>query len=288
MVYPIDHLIGQIEFGAIGSHWNYSHEHHNGNGFGWDMIFVEGDTLVNGTNQKILRRTYSRTEFFPQNSTVQGSQIIGTMLITDDSVFVNDRLILDFSMEEGDTLDLNFDYDGNVKLVTDSITIESIDGVDHKKWHLQKLCLLDSNIINTEYVEILEGVGQIGNEYLLWNMDGCLLIGGGTNSFSCYSNGSFNYPESNICDELVDIKDVDLSQLKVYPNPTNDLLFIESEEREIEKIRIYDSTGDVVFTDAAITPSDMEIDVASFSNGIYFIEISHRNKASYFKSFVKF
>lgn len=265
-------LSAQNEFGAVGSYWNYTHAPHSGNGYGWETILVERDTLINGKPHQLLSRSYSRTVFFPEFNTVYEYEMLGTMLIENDSVYVNDRLILDFSMEAGDTLTLDF-MEGTVTLVADSITTEIINGIDHKKWNLQKLCPNG----NEEFVEVLEGVGPIGAEYLLWNMDGCTLIGGGINSFSCYQNGDFNYPETTGCEILVKSDELNPATIKIHPNPANDFLMISSEALNIATFKIFDAIGKVVLENYSLHTHSIHLDISEFSPGMYHIELGFKN-----------
>lgn len=61
-----------------------------------------------------------------------------------------------------------------------------------------------------------------------------------------------------------------ISEVKIYPNPTSGKLFITLEKDKLEKIMIYSITGEKV-TEAINIGN--EIDVASLSNGMYFLEI---------------
>ncbi len=271
-------VCGQNEFGAIGSHWNYGYSPHDGNGNGWDMISIEGDTMIDGELHKIVRRTYSRTEFFPQNNTIQNSYIYGTMQIKNDSIFVNDQLILDFSMDEGDTLEINVDFSGVIKLVADSITMETINGIDHKKWHLQKLCYVGTVVNGQEYVQIIEGIGQIGFEYLFWNLDGCVVLGGGSNNFHCYRNGDFSYPEMSACEELVSTEKPLKRAVGIYPNPANNTLYMDGKGVRVIKYQIYDMLGKRMTESTSSNDAFESIDISGLSQGIYCIAIMLENR----------
>lgn len=285
LILTISQLSAQNEFGAVGSHWNYFHSSHSGDGYGWDMILVEGDTIIMGKEHKILSRTYSRTQLYPESSTINSYYIVGTMLIENDSVFVNDKLILDFSMEIGDTLELNLD-NGIINLVTDSITIENINGINHKKWYLQKLCIDGPSVGSNGYVEVLEGIGQVGAEYLFWNLDGCTVIGGGSNSLTCYNNGDFEYPEMTGCEILVNSKEINDEQIEIYPNPANEFLIITNSSYNIGKLKIYNSTGKMILEKSSIHSNSININISRFDSGFYFIELEG-SKNTINKKFIK-
>lgn len=66
--------------------------------------------------------------------------------------------------------------------------------------------------------------------------------------------------------------DVLNSEFKIYPNPTNGYFTIISNQKEIKRISIIDMTGKIVL-EKNIYSKKSNIDMTSFSNGIYFIKI---------------
>ena len=63
------------------------------------------------------------------------------------------------------------------------------------------------------------------------------------------------------------------NDLKLYPNPTSGMLFIESKEA-IKLIQLFDINGRKVYSSIHNTSS---IDIASFSSGIYFLKMESEN-----------
>jgi len=62
-----------------------------------------------------------------------------------------------------------------------------------------------------------------------------------------------------------------ISNIKLYPNPVSDRLFISSENTVVEKIIVYSINGKILFE---IVNETNSIDVSTLSKGIYFIELS--------------
>ena len=62
-----------------------------------------------------------------------------------------------------------------------------------------------------------------------------------------------------------------LNDLRIYPNPVSDQLFITSEKSTIKTMAVFSTTGQKVLE---IEGSSNSIDVSSLSKGIYFLEIN--------------
>jgi len=71
--------------------------------------------------------------------------------------------------------------------------------------------------------------------------------------------------------KILGINDKALSKVGLFPNPTTDLLYIDSEFGVIEQLTVYDRTGRQVLKQ---TPEGNAIDVSILPQGLYFIEIT--------------
>lgn len=73
----------------------------------------------------------------------------------------------------------------------------------------------------------------------------------------------------------VGIEDISrLSSLKIYPQPANEVLFIESEE-EIQSLRLIDVLGKSIYSGKA-----QRINTAEYDNGIYLLEVAYSGGVS--------
>ncbi|MEZ0129179.1 T9SS type A sorting domain-containing protein, partial [Flavobacterium sp. LBUM151] len=70
-------------------------------------------------------------------------------------------------------------------------------------------------------------------------------------------------------------------ELGIYPNPVSDILNIKTQE-EVLNVTVYDITGKSINTKV----NNNQIDVSSFTKGIYIINIATEN-ASYVQKFIK-
>lgn len=62
------------------------------------------------------------------------------------------------------------------------------------------------------------------------------------------------------------------SEMKIYPNPTNDFLRIELSE--ISTIRILNLSGGVIYSSENLEVGEIKIDASDFSSGVYLVEIN--------------
>lgn len=73
-----------------------------------------------------------------------------------------------------------------------------------------------------------------------------------------------------------DIEKVDNAQLSLYPNPTNDILFVnwQTEKMQNLKVEIIDIKGKVVYLKTDLSSNTLEsIDLNQLSKGLYFCRI---------------
>lgn len=67
-----------------------------------------------------------------------------------------------------------------------------------------------------------------------------------------------------------DVSGLNVSEMKIYPNPATDLLFIET-ITPIDEVNIYNSTGSLV--SQTKLPQRKGIDISQFMPGLYVAEI---------------
>jgi hypothetical protein len=96
------------------------------------------------------------------------------------------------------------------------------------------------------------------------------LANGDLSNIESYLNGN---PASSIVTELTTgLDELNNNKIKVYPNPANDVLFVEVSETV--DIQLQDMNGRTVFMKARINANEkLEIDVTKLVNGIYLMRI---------------
>lgn len=71
------------------------------------------------------------------------------------------------------------------------------------------------------------------------------------------------------CDAQMSTSEIETKKIKIYPNPSSGIVFIES-KKIIEKIEIYNSIGLLINT---IQPDNNKINIEEYENGFYLIKI---------------
>lgn len=76
---------------------------------------------------------------------------------------------------------------------------------------------------------------------------------------------------------------------KVYPNPSNDLVYVSANVNGASTIKVTDMMGRVVFEKSYPTKSMLltSFDVSNYASGLYFVEVSESNNRSVQKVLVK-
>jgi len=100
---------------------------------------------------------------------------------------------------------------------------------------------------------------------------------------SVYDEGESECSNEETVNITVDIQE-NGNEILIYPNPTNDFLFVKS-ANSIDEIKIVDISGRILFSQN-YSENNAQINLANIENGVYFIEIS-TPEGKIIKSFVK-
>lgn len=77
----------------------------------------------------------------------------------------------------------------------------------------------------------------------------------------------------NFCLSSASIGEIENNTLFIYPNPANTDVTIVSSSNEIATINIYDATGRLVQSITDVNSQEVDVDVTSYSTGVYNFEI---------------
>ena len=129
----------------------------------------------------------------------------------------------------------------------------------------------------------LSSLSYIGSSFFISSNDS-LETFTGLNTLTQIENGCNSPDEVQDSCETVNIQECDFDgNFMIYPNPTNDYLFIENPSNyNIIGITIYNTIGQIVYLQTNV---ESKISIADFNQGIYVLELS-TNKYKTRKKFV--
>jgi len=98
--------------------------------------------------------------------------------------------------------------------------------------------------------------------------------------------GSYIIDDVSITESIANsMNAIEVDQVRIYPNPANEFINIESLNSETVDVKIFDITGKFAFQWNSVRP-DERINVQSLSKGVYVIEVSSDHNTSISK-FIK-
>lgn len=77
----------------------------------------------------------------------------------------------------------------------------------------------------------------------------------------------------NFIDVPTNNKEIEENHFKIYPNPSEGLFYVQSQEETIDKILVFNAFGQTVFQRKQVPTTTFELDLHELSSGIYFIKI---------------
>lgn len=106
-----------------------------------------------------------------------------------------------------------------------------------------------------------------------WNPDNCKIIAFVNNWDPSNVNNRevLNAEQIDVASLSVDINENDLDKLAIYPNPANNVVNVYAPG--MEKVEILNAVGQVVYNSNMVN-TDMQINIESLTEGIYFIRVS--------------
>ncbi|GAB5418199.1 MAG: hypothetical protein Crog4KO_28300 [Crocinitomicaceae bacterium] len=147
---------------------------------------------------------------------------------------------------------------------------------------------VDANTTTNAFTITANEANADGYQWVDCNNGNAPILGETGSSFTAAVNGSYavevtigNCTETSPCETFttIGISEGSMNDLVLYPNPTNEMLYVQSESA-IQELRVIDITGALVkFVNAD------SMDVSALATGSYILEIKTTN-TTYRKSFV--
>jgi hypothetical protein len=264
----------QSEWFPIGAEWYYSRQESslNKNFF---LMSVEGDTTIADRAARIIRS--------PIYSNSDGLIFVSTE--GQDSVFVFSEaledwiLLYDFSAQVGDTIHTFLTpWDTSLlEVVIDSISSIEISGKSFDVQYFSTNPRVDWSNQNIRF---------LGNEQFLLPQN-LLVIPQGP--LRCYSPSQEKiYSLVPFACDLIPTKNINASnkQIKIYPNPANDFLFITGLDIGLisPTVNIYNSNGQLAQSSQLF---ENRLPIEDLPIGLYFLSINSNQKLIFSQIFSK-
>jgi hypothetical protein len=104
-----------------------------------------------------------------------------------------------------------------------------------------------------------------GNTTVIWTLDDSA-----GNTSTCETNFVVNeYVATNISSN---------DQIKIYPNPTSGVVYINYNTSTPELIEVSDILGKVLYKTTSFNQGDEKIDITTYANGIYIVNVYMSNE----------
>ncbi len=259
-----------------GATWHYRFgEGMGAESEGYERLEVNGDTVVNSIDYGIINRTrvYSTGDFHELEDLYlrYDSENDQVYRYTDSTEY----LLYNFSAKIGDTIIVKaisgMGEISSCHLLVDSIRIEVFsDSIQRRVQY----CTETQNYQFNFAGRIIEG---IGSEVFLFPVDGLICDAGCADELRCFKDSKVEITNPFIgCDELVTNSRLVVSlqsELKVYPNPAQDLINIES-KNPISTVTILDLKGSVISKKSVDAGLKTSLEIQSLDSGIYLIQVS--------------
>lgn len=255
----------QQEWFPIGAEWYYTIGSSSGNNLG--VYHIGKDTIIGGRNAKI----FAAKNYL--NVAEDGEKVYR---------YIPERaewyLLYDFTAQAGDTLEMYAFFDQFFRIVIDSVTQIELAGDTFLAQHTSVLDKFDVGWGG-------RNIQYLGNDAFLIPTLGL----GPSFNLRCYvpSQNQIYSLVPFACD-LVPVEDITSIQqkIKVFPNPTSNLLNIDIPDFLIKEseISIYNLRGQLVKQYSNNEPS---ISVADLHAGLYFLLLKTTEGASYSTRFLK-
>ncbi len=176
-----------------------------------------------------------------------------------------------------------------VKQVPDvKFTVDKVKGVPNDQFNFTNQTTADTNytvVWNFGDLGAPGNISQLANPSYTYTKKGLYTV-----KLTVYNGVCSPQTETKADYILVDsatvsTPEINKTSIKVYPNPANENIFIES-ENTISVISIYDVAGREVYQLTDNNNPNIIIDIATLKNGVYWIKASFKEGASAYKKIV--
>lgn len=269
----------------------------NENNFGGTPLFIDSLAITSEVmtqSNQILKKA-DRYIYFnsaePINTLYFREDLVEGKLWQRESIEGDEVLVVDLSMELNDVINSIF-----TSLTVSDVMVE--DNQKYIEFSPPVSYYMEVSNQNQENVFFREGIITFFNDTYYEQNTGLSYVSicvynDGEQVFSIGDEWDINFNEFQVnwltC-ELLDVynlsnENFERNQLKVYPNPVSNQLYVESQVSAIEHLQIFDVSGKNVME--VIYQENQLIDVSTLTKGLYFVKIETVDGSSFTKKLVK-
>lgn len=261
----------QSLFGQHNTYWIQKWE--NLPGAVRDSFYVEKDTTYNGLEYKKIRAgSHEYSGALMREDTVTGKVWYKPLHDLDtppyDSEDTAEKLAFDFNLDVGDAFDLRgCTFYNDSAIVVDSVYFKN--GRKHIRFDMKPYYA-------EEPFEMIEGVGSnFGISYKHY----CDLL---LNPYviCAYKDDTVTY-RNKYYDGNCDVRFGDIgifeskkSDIKIYPNPVIDILYVECPNSGLVNLQVYNANGILMISNLYTDTNSTEVDFRDLSPGLYWLKLS--------------
>ena len=242
--------------------WNVAELYpHGGGALNYEYLFGDTVTIENTLYVEVKAKWFDTSEVFGY----MREDTLSRRVYYRPTIHSNESLLYDFSLEEGDTIQLYGDP-GHKYTVLQVDSVELLNGDVRKRW----IFSLEFYYTNAVWIE---GIGNT-TIYLLnsGDSDGSTIT---TVTLCCYENDELVYMNDTFDTcylDWVNVSETDIDSIKVYPNPTKGQIKFSIPNVSSHKnptLHIINSFGQTVKV-VSIQEKQTQIDITGLPAGSYF------------------
>ena len=274
----------QVEWAPVGAKWWYGPWGTTGNGSycddGYSTISVVGDTIINGTEARVLS-----FESFGKDLTTERHEYIYS---DSDRVYYYDKQsglferLYGFGLSPGDTLVVyGSAVDGYPSFmnVLDSIDTVVISGVPLRRQYLSPVDFEGKGFGGHDYRPVLE---FIGDAVLFFGSPFIIPTGGCWGGLRCYEDHLINYKVTlDSCDRLVTGANLPAAEhVTVSPNPSNGWITVSGHGFRGASItgEVLDFSGRLLAQTSYINSPTLVIGLHGVADGMYLLRLTDEHE----------
>jgi hypothetical protein len=289
----------QVVFCPPGAEWHYTFNHPFGPEVYNEQIKYVWDTLVGSVPAKVLQHS----RFFNERN--MGNDGPTAIKQSGDTVFMRNartqhawQILYNFNVSQGHIWQnmLVVGVFSSTSIVTytvvvDSVKFKVIDGFNLKHLYVKYHTSYGNTTATSAVIIERFGCTNFLFNFLNWAVsDGDFISG-----FLCYKDNTFGLKQftSKPCDysNLTEIGELKTNDeiLKVYPNPTSEILTIERPSRlQNLEARLINLLGEEILSDRqTIQDERLRMDLGNLKNGIYFLQVLENGKLTATQKIIK-